>query len=460
MRSGAHVRETHLAKRNETPSEQGIEGAWSGDVDVSGSRVALVLHVAAAADGWAVHADFPQLQRNGMPFSDVSLVDGELRFRSRSLGPFRGRVSADGSRLDGMLGDGETARAITFRRDVAAPSTPARPQLPKAPFPYATEEVLIDGPGGRLAGTLTVPRTRPRALALLVPGSGAMDRDESVFGHKPFLVLADHLARHGYASLRLDDRGVGMSTGDRSAITVRDEADDVRAAFDWLSLRADLADTPSGLLGHSMGCTVASIVAGERPRVAFFVTMAGAGAPLADVLAEREGEALRRLGFDAAAVERHRAFARAVFAALRDDAAPVDAAVLDARAMQFDAAASMRAIGTHAWIARYNEPWFRSALRLDPARLLEQVRAPVLAINGSLDRQVPSRSNLDAIARIFAASGHRDVETVELAGLNHLLQTCTTGEAHEYPIIEETFAPRALDTIRHWLDARFPAAHA
>ncbi len=144
---------------------------------------------------------------------------------------------------------------------------------------------------------------------------------------------------------------------------------------------------------------------------------------------------------------------------LRDDATPIDAAALDACAVRLDAAASMRAIGTQAWIARYNEAWFRSALRLEPARLLAPLRMPVLAINGSLDRQVPC-SNLEAIAHVFAANGHRDARTIELAGLNHLLQTCTTGEAHEYPIIEETFAPRALDAIRHWLDARFPAKPA
>jgi pimeloyl-ACP methyl ester carboxylesterase len=449
-----------LIKRNEVLPEHGIEGAWSGHVDVSGSRVALVLHVATAEDGgWSVQADFPQLHRNRMPFAEVSLDDGELRFRSRSLGAFAGRMSDDGERLAGMLGDGAAARPIAFDRGVAAPPAPARPQHPLAPFPYEVEDVFIDATAGRLAGTLTKPRAPPRALALLVPGSGAMDRDETVFGHKPFLVLADHLARNGYASLRLDDRGVGASTGDRSAITVRDEADDVRAAFDWLSTRADLAGVPIGLLGHSMGCTVASMVAGERSRVAFLVSMAGAGAPLAEVFAEREGDALRRLGFDDAAIERHRAFAVAVFAMLRDDATPIDAAALDACAVRLDAAASMRAIGTQAWIARYNEAWFRSALRLEPARLLAPLRMPVLAINGSLDRQVPC-SNLEAIAHVFAANGHRDARTIELAGLNHLLQTCTTGEAHEYPIIEETFAPRALDAIRHWLDARFPAKPA
>lgn len=428
-------------------------------MDVSGSRVALVLHVSVAQDGWSVQADFPQLHRSGMPFAEVSMDEGELRFRSRSLGAFAGRLSDDGEHLAGVLGDGDAARPITFRRGVAAPSAPARPQHPQAPFPYDAEDIVIDGPGGRLAGTLARPRTPPRALVLLVPGSGAMDRDETVFGHKPFLVLADHLARNGYASLRLDDRGVGASTGDRSAITVRDEADDVRAAFDWSSKRAGFADVPIGLLGHSMGSTVASMVAGERPGVAFLVTMAGAGAPLADVFAEREGDALRRLGFDDAAIDRHRAFAAAVFARLRDDATAIDAATLDACAEQFDAVASMRAIGTPAWVARYNEAWFRSALRLDPASLFAALRMPVLAINGSLDRQVPC-SNLEAIARAFAAAGRRDIETIELTGLNHLLQTCTTGEAYEYPIIEETFAPRALDIISGWLDARLPAAPA
>lgn len=448
-----------MIDHNEKHAGCTLEGAWSGSTDVAGRSVALVLHVARADDGWTVHADFPQLHRSGMPFSDVSIESGELRFRSRSLGAFEGRLADDGERVEGMFRDGGTVRPIALQRGVAAPRAPARPQHPQPPFDYAVEDVFIDGPGGRLAGTLTTPRGRARALALLVPGSGAMDRDETVFDHKPFLVLADHLARHGYASLRLDDRGVGASTGDRSAITLRDEADDQRCALDWLAARADLQHVPIGLIGHSMGATVAGIVAGECPRVAFLVSMAGAGAALAEVFAAREGDALRRLGVDAGVIGRHAPFARALFDELRDrpvDAA-IDAAQIFAIAERFDAAEGARKLGIEAWIARYNEPWFRSALRLDPTQALARIAAPFLAINGERDLQVPSRANLDAIAHALRAAAHRDFTILELPALNHLFQTCTTGEAYEYPVIEETFAPIALDTIRGWLDTRFGA---
>jgi len=158
-------------------------------------------------------------------------------------------------------------------------------------------------------------------------------------------------------------------------------------------------------------------------------------------------------------IGRHAPFARALFDELRDrpvDAA-IDAAQIFAIAERFDAAEGARKLGIEAWIARYNEPWFRSALRLDPTQALARIAAPFLAINGERDLQVPSRANLDAIAHALRAAAHRDFTILELPALNHLFQTCTTGEAYEYPVIEETFAPIALDTIRGWLDTRFGA---
>jgi len=348
---------------------------------------------------------------------------------------------------------------LVLRRGEPERALPPRPQTPKPPFGYSIEHVRVAQPAAdcELAGTLTIPETgTPRAAILLITGSGAMDRDETVFGHKPFWVLADHLGRHGYAVLRLDDRGVGESGGDRSAILPQDEADDMAAALDWLHARTDLRGVPIGLVAHSMGGVIGMTLAAARSDVAFLVTMGSPGGTLGETFAERECAAMRDAGADSDAVASHRTFTQALYRELaeRPIDQPIDAAQIAALAERFGAGAHGPA-RSEEWIARFNQPWFRGACRLDPAAILARVVVPVLAINGSLDVQTPAKPNLAAIDDALGAAGHVDVEVVELPGLNHLFQTCKTGAVYEYPAIEETFAPLALETIRRWLDARY-----
>jgi pimeloyl-ACP methyl ester carboxylesterase len=457
-------------ERTQTPQAtsripDAILGAWNGTIEVAGMPVAIVLHIDRSDAGLSATADFPQQGRTGFAFSDVSFEQGIFRFTSRSLGVFAGAMSSDSTRIDGACSNKEQSLPLVLRSGDIELGALIRPQTPTPPFGYDIEHVQVDNAAAhcRLAGTLTVPTDRRlRAVALLINGSGALDRDETVFGHKPFWVLADHLSRRGYAVLRLDDRGIGESTGDRSTITTTDEADDMTAALDYLQQRPELQGIPVGLIGHSMGSSIGRIVAARRMDSAFVVSMAGAGLEMGEVMTERECQSLERMGTDADAIAKHREFSQALFRDLRDRPADtsIDAAQIAVIAARFGAADTAASMGVEAWINRYNEPWFRSALRLDHAATLRQVKAPFLAINGSLDVQVPATANLAAMAQLLQGSNHPDFEIAELPGLNHLFQTCTTGEAYAYPIIEETFAPAALETIRTWLDARFPPATA
>jgi len=206
-----------------------------------------------------------------------------------------------------------------------------------------------------------------------------------------------------------------------------------------------------------MGGVIGMTLAAARNDIAFLVTMGSPGGTLGETFAERECVAMRGAGAAAHTIESHRAFTQALYRDLaeRPIDEPIDAAQIAELAARFGAS---RQGPSHSeeWIARFNQPWFRGACRLDPAAILARIAVPMLAINGSLDAQTPAKPNLAAIAGALGAAGHADVETIELPGLNHLFQTCKTGAVYEYPSIEETFAPPALETIRRWLDARFP----
>lgn len=440
-------------------SSLAIEGVWSGAVEVAGTPLAIRLRIASSEPGLSVVADFPQQQRNGFVFGEASFDGRTLRFTSRSLGRFGGRLGAGGQSIEGeFVEDGRRYRMQLQRGDHALPE-PQRPQTPQAPFGYAIESVEIGHPSGhfRLAGTLTTPpRDTLRSAIVLINGSGALDRDETLFGHKPFWVLADYLSRRGHAVLRLDDRGVGESGGDRAHLVLEDEIADMAVAIDWLHRREELRGLPLGLIGHSMGGGIALRLAADRGDLAFAISLAGIGLPLSEVLALRECDTLQRSGADPQAIARHGAFARALFDDLSQRAfdSAIDAAHVAALAQSHGASATAQAHGTD-WIARYNQRWFRSALRFDPLSALSRLRIPLLALNGDRDVQTPAKPNLDAIAAALAATGHMDVTTVELPKLNHLFQTCTTGEAYEYAVIEETFAPMALHAIADWLEPRF-----
>jgi len=443
-------------------SSSRIVGIWSGMVEFGDTQLPVVLRIDNRDSALTATIEFP-LHKQALVASalnDVSFDHHVFRFHTRSFGSYEGHMSADGLRIVGALTNYEKRHGLTLTSGEIELAEPVRPQTPKPPFGYSIEHVRVDNPNadGILAGTLTMPTDRkPRAAAVLITGSGGLDRDETVFGHKPFWVLADHLSRCGYAVLRLDDRGLGESTGIRVGMTSADSAGDMSVALNYLQRRVDLQDIAVGLIGHSEGGLIAPMLAAQRADIAFVVSMAGPGITLGEVMAERECLALTGRGASQDTVVWHGQFARALFRQMGEMPVSemIDAAQVAAIAARFGAAETAIKNASDVWLRAYNLPWFRYAFRHDPAESLKRMKAPFLAINGSLDAQVPVKSNLGAMAQILAAAGHPDFEIVELPGLNHMFRTCSTGEEFKYPMIEETFAPLALDTISAWLDARF-----
>lgn len=422
--------------------------------------IPILLRIEGSGPELSGTSDFPQQRRFGIALRELSFRNDTLNFVTRSFGEYSGRLADDGASIAGAFHQEGRTHALALRLGAEAQEDSARPQTPVAPFGYEVRQLYLDNMGAhcRLAGTLTLPGAKKtRAVALLITGSGAMDRDETVFGHKPFWVLADYLSRNGYAVLRLDDRGVGESSGDRSTITMSDEVADMESAVEYLRSADELRGLPIGLVGHSMGSLVGMMLASKSQSIAFLVAMAGPAFSLGEVFAERECQELRKSGIGEDSIGKHRRFTRALYRNLSQRAFddPIDEAQITAMAESFDALQTANARNNGEWIARFNQPWFRSATCLDPADFLSRVTVPFLAINGSLDVQVPSAPNLAEMRALLQASGHLDFKTVELPGLNHLFQTCTDGAVYLYPVIEETFAPLALEAILAWLDARF-----
>jgi pimeloyl-ACP methyl ester carboxylesterase len=294
---------------------------------------------------------------------------------------------------------------------------------------------------------------------LLISGSGAQDRDETVVGHKPFLVLADHLTRAGLAVLRVDDRGVGGSTGDRATATTEDYAEDVLAGVTFLKGRPEIDSRRIGLIGHSEGGIIAPMAATRSGDVAFVVLLAGTGVPGAEVMLRQVELISRAHGLSADVVERAIEAQRDLFHLLSVDAGDreVGAKVRELIRIQLGPDAPEEtveeAVAQHLEMVRL--PWFRFFLDYDPRPALREVDVPVLALCGGKDLQVEPEQNLTEIFMALAEGGNDRFAIEELPGLNHMFQRAETGSPMEYYEIEETINPAALDAVSGWILERF-----
>lgn len=443
-----------------------LVGTWSGTLSVGhGVTLRLVFHVNAKEDGsLSGTLDSPDQGATGIPLSEVTLVDAKVHFGVASAhAAFDGTLSQSHNSIVGSWSQGTVSLPLTLAHGTGAAQA-NRPQEPKPPFPYRAEDVHVAVPGTNvvLAGTLTLPRgPGPFPAAVLVTGSGPQDRDETIMGHKPFLVLSDYLTRHGVAVLRYDDRGVGKSTGVFAEATTRDFANDALAAVEFLHRRPEIAHDRIGVIGHSEGGLIAPMVAVRSSDVAYIVLLAGPGLPGEQIIQE-QGELIgRAMGTPAnilALNKRVQARLAEVVAKEPDPAAAVPKlrAILEEARDSLPPEARDEATRTmDTTIRQINSPWFRFFLKYDPRPTLEKVRVPVLAIGGSKDLQVPAEQNLTEIEKALRRGGDKDVTTVLLPGLNHLFQKAKTGAPSEYARIAETMDPSALSTVTNWILKRF-----
>jgi len=282
---------------------------------------------------------------------------------------------------------------------------------------------------------------------LLICGSGPHDRDESLMGHKPFLVLADYLTRHGIIVLRADKRGVGKSGGDYSQAIMADFASDAEAGVEYLKARSEVDPGHIGLIGHSEGGVVAPMASVHNSDVAFVVMMAGMGVRGDLLLAEQQKLIEQSAGKSPAEIEKDSATQQAIFAILGKEE---DESTRD-KDLKAALAGSVPEAQIGMQVKVLTSPWFRDFVKHDPAVTLSKLTRPVLVLNGEKDLQVPPGQNLPAIRKALEASGNKNFEIVELPGLNHLFQNAKTGAISEYAEIEETMSPVALERMSNWI---------
>lgn len=394
---------------------------------------------------------------------------GSIVFRVGMPVPVSLAISPVDGSWEGTFTQGPTELPVTFS-PAEGPAVVAdfRPQEPKPPFPYEVVEVVMPSPRGHeLHGTLTIPReTGERGVpgVVLVSGSGPQDRDETVLGHRPFLVLADRLTSAGIACLRFDDRGVGASTGDFASAITHDFADDAATALAFLRKTAGVDEARCGLAGHSEGGAVVALVAAGQAstdpaaKPAFLVSIAGCGVDGGRVLEDQLPRIYRASSVDEAVIETISQAQKRLLTVVRGE--PIDeTALLEAIRGLHSAQEKLqpepftddiRARLEEAAVAQMTSPWMTNFIRFDPATAWREVEVPVLAINGTLDTQVAADINLPAIEEAVR-NGGGSIEVVRLAGLNHMLQPAITGGPDEYGAIKTTMDEAAMAIIADFI---------
>lgn len=437
---------------------------WKGEITAGERTLELQFRVFEDADGKRT-AVFDSLTENvrGLPAQYAS-ANGRLTLSVDLLkAKFEGQLNESGDAADGKwIQGGQIPATFTRTADYTEPEPPRRPQTPTEPFRYRVNEVTFENKqdGVTLAGTLTLPRSAGRhAAAVLISGSGPQDRDETIYGHKPFLVIAHELTNAGIAVLRFDDRGVGQSTGNFGTATSEDFADDVRAAVAFLRKHPDVDPNRVGLIGHSEGGLIAPMVAATDKKLAFAVLLAGPGVTGLEILRDQSQRIAKAEKLPPALIERDMQLREAIVAAVlsakpdADGGAVVEKAIADfIRALPEDQRAS--AAPNDLQLQQYKQlgtPWFRFFLTYDPATNLRKVQCPILAVNGEKDLQVWHEINLPAIVNALRAGGNDSFRAVRLPSLNHLFQRAGSGAVSEYNEIEQTIAPEVLDLMRSWV---------
>ena len=405
-------------------------GTWSGKLDIQGTKISIVFHLEEENPT----IDSPDIGVKGVPIQVTRKDNSNITIEAPSIGAtYEGTWK--NKQIVGTFKQWGASLPLTL---IPGQEKLNRPQTPIGPFPYAQEEISFNNGDAILKGTLVLPKglTRNTPVLIMVTGSGFQNRDEEIFEHKPFAVIANALARAGIASLRYDDRGFGESKGDVVNCTTEDFKNDALAGIQLLRSRFEKV----GVIGHSEGGTIALMLAAEN-KADFIVSLAGMVVSGKETLLWQNRFALAAASVPSETIDLYCKALDEVFDAIINGTTMPSASKYNLP----DSLAQNLAVAT----MQLQTPYIRHFLALDSRPVLGNITCPVLALNGTKDMQVEHESNLGALRSGLPESSKNKVETVE--GVNHLFQHCKTGMPAEYRDIEETIAPEVLEKMVHWL---------
>ena len=440
---------------------------WQGTMKAGSRSFDFQFRVLESNDkGRTVELDSFSESLGGVEVKSEFRADGVTFEIPLSQARFEGSYNDDQTQISGHWLQGGDKFPLKLAKvapsDTRSVGPLKRPQNPKPPFAYNSKNVTFENLDSKitLAGTLTTPKGKgPFAAVVLITGSGPQDRDESLLGHKPFLVLADHLTQAGIAVLRYDERGVGKSTGQFDGCDSRCLSKDVEAAIDFLKTQPEIDATKIGLIGHSEGGYIGPMIAARRNDIDFLVMLAGPGVPGEQIIIDQTEKIGRADGTPEAVLTLNRRLQEAVFAAIRSaDIQEVKNVIRRelnkfAESLSEDEKDNELVEKAQAEVTKMNyDPWLLFFLTYDPRPALKEVKCPVLVLSGAKDLQVTPSLNLPEIHKALQANANSQFEIHELPNLNHLFQNCETGSPSEYRQIEETFSPTAMEMISNWIN--------
>ena len=442
---------------------QDISGKWSGILKVQGIQLRIVFNITQTENGYSSTMDSPDQGATGIPVTSTGYEDSLLKLKLSNLGiKYEGTLNKENAFVGTFTQNGQSF-PLTLTKGEVEKEKVIRPQEPIKPYSYYSEEVKFENVKDKitLAGTLTLPRKEGVFPAVvLITGSGPENRDEEMFGHKPFLVLSDYLTKNGIAVLRFDDRGTAESTGDFKTATTFDFVKDVESAVEYLQTRKEIDKSHIGLIGHSEGGIIAPIVASETKGISFIILLAGPGIRGDQILLMQQELIGKAQGISDSDIDRIRAINKTAFDMIlksnNNDSLKVELTNYIKQTIKdnpdFDMPSGMSEDDyIKLQVNKLTSPWMITFIKYDPSLTLKKVKCPVLAINGEKDLQVSAEANLSAIKKALEKGGNKDVTVKELPGLNHLFQECKTGSPDEYATIEQTISPIALKEIRNWI---------
>lgn len=443
-------------------SSQEITGTWNGILKVQGMQLRLVFKVTKSENGYSSTIDSPDQGAKNIPVTNTTFENSKIKFEvTNAKIEYNGELSD--TKIIGTFKQGSQEFPMNLSKNPLEKEILKRPQEPTKPYSYYSEDVTFQNTKANisLSGTLTLPKKNGFfPSVILITGSGPQNRNEELLGHKPFLVISDYLTKKGIAVLRYDDRGIGDSKGDFKTATTVDFATDVESAINYLKTRKEINKNKIGLVGHSEGGLIASIVASKSKDISFIVLLAGTGIQGDKLLLLQQKLISRAKGISETDIKKSNQTNVKLFEIViqsnDNQKFKTDLTNHIKETLKSDTSIEIpNGLTKEEFISiqvnQISNPWMQYFIKFNPATVLEKVKCPVLAVNGEKDLQVPSNENLTAIKNALKIGGNENVTIKEFPRLNHLFQECKTGLPNEYAKIEQTFSPIVLTEISNWI---------